>query len=220
MTKVDDRSVVCYVVCLCCGGRRIELDTAALIGAIARGSDCTSLWSIDTMVRTARATHYVRPQLLAGAEGHTRGREGGLPYQVLLAEGLNPLASDYRRRDSKDASPLGREPGQAPNRGGLPRRALRPCRDRPLTAETRRIVDDAATAGLSLIDLDRPRAGGPAAHDRPHCLAVEIIALRQVLDGDESHGNLRAGVRLLSAIRGISARDARASYATHPCSEL
>jgi hypothetical protein len=42
-------------------------------------------------------------------------------------------------------------------------------------AETRRIVDDAATADLSLIDLDRPRAGGRAAHDRPHCLAVEII---------------------------------------------
>src|SRR5713101_9550395 len=71
-------------------------------------------------------------------------------------------------------------------------------------AETRRIVDDAATADLSLIDLDRPRAGGRAAHDRPHCLAVEIIALRQVLNSDESHGNLCAGVRLLAVIRGTS----------------
>ena len=82
---------------------------------------------------------------------------------------------------------------------GLPRRALCPRWDRPLTAETRRIVHDAATAGLSLIDLDRPRADGPAAHDRPHCLAVEIIALRQVVDSDQSHGNLCAGVRLLAA---------------------
>ena len=120
MTKVDDRSVVCYVVGLRCGGRRTELDTAALVGAIARGSDCTSLWSIDTIVRPARATHYVRPQLLAGAEGHTRGSEGGLPYQVLLAEGLNPLASDCRRRDSKDANPLGRGPDRPPTAGSYP----------------------------------------------------------------------------------------------------
>src|SRR4029077_20617270 len=70
--------------------------------------------------------------------------------------------------------------------------ALRPHWERPLTAETRRIIDDAATAGLILIDLDRARAGKSAACDRPHCHAVKIIALRQVLDGDVSHGNLLA----------------------------
>src|ERR1700716_1896011 len=75
----------------------------------------------------------------------------------------------------------------------LLRRALKTLKtrwDRHLTAETRRKIDDAATAGLSLIDLDRSRAGAPAAHDRPHCRAVEIIALRQVVDADESHVNL------------------------------
>jgi hypothetical protein len=116
MTKVDDRSVVCYVVGLRCGGRRTELDTAALVGAIARGSDCTSLWSIDTMVRPARATHYVRPQLLAGAEGHTRGSEGGLPYQVLLAEGLNPLAFRLQKTglEGRESSWLGARTGPQP----------------------------------------------------------------------------------------------------------
>ena len=60
-------------------------------------------------------------------------------------------------------------PGRATLRGvrqrDLLRRALRPRWGRPLTAETRRVVDDAPAAGLSLIDSDRPSAGESAAHD-------------------------------------------------------
>jgi hypothetical protein len=71
-----------------------------------------------------------------------------------------------------------------------------------LWAETRRIVDDTALSGLhlSLIVLDRPPTGAAAAHNRPHCLAVEIIALRQILDGNHSHWNLCACVRLQPTI--------------------
>ena len=95
-------------------------------------------------------------------------------------------------------------------RAGLRKRGvsvkLRLRWDRSLTVETRRIIHDAATVGPSLIDMGRWRAGAPASHDRPHCLAVEIIALRQVLDGDESHGSLLAPNYRRSAPRGGSVR--------------
>src|SRR4029077_8872821 len=71
------------------------------------------------------------------------------------------------------------------------------------TTETRRVVDDAAAAGHSLIYLARPHAGARATGDRPHRLAVQLIALRQVLDGDHCHGNLLGGAAQIACWRAL-----------------
>src|SRR5215469_6154595 len=59
--------------------------------------------------------------------------------------------------------------------------------------------------------MGRPHAGASAARDRPHCLAVEIIALRQVPD-EESHGSLLATNYRRSAPRGGSTRSGNGSW--------
>src|SRR5689334_14463337 len=58
-----------------------------------------------------------------------------------------------------------------------------------LPAESRRILNDRTAERLGLIacQRQRPRPTQPAAHDRAQRFAIELIALWQVLDGDDSH---------------------------------